>query len=396
MSNEDIVIVGGGLAAQRCCETLRRGGHDGSITIVCGETSRPYDRPPLSKNVLAGQQSVNDLAFRPADWYDEQDVELLLGRPATALDTSRRTVVLHDAAEVSYDKLLIATGSTPRRLPMLDGYPNVLTLRDVDDALTLKQAIAPGVRMIVIGAGFIGQEVAATARKLGAEVTILEALPEPLVGILGPELGSWFAQVHREEGVEVLCSTTATEVELDADGRVEALVTNDGRRLKCDVIVVGIGVVAADAWLADSELAGGVEIDELGRTSVPGVFAAGDVARQVDPYLGVHARSEHWESAGRQGIAAARAMLGQNVAPSPPASFWSDQYGLRIQYLGYSANADSVAIDGDPFSRNFSAVWKHDDRPIGALLVNRQRQLPQLRRDIHESLQIHHEKEQVA
>ncbi|MBK5229695.1 MAG: FAD-dependent oxidoreductase [Thermoleophilia bacterium] len=396
MSNEDVVIVGGGLAAQRCCETLRRGGHDGSITIVCGETSRPYDRPPLSKNVLAGQQSVDDLAFRPADWYDEQDVELLLGKPATALDTSRRTVVLHDGGEVSYDKLLIATGSTPRRLPLLDGYPNVLTLRDVDDALTLKRAIAPGVRLIVIGAGFIGQEVAATARKLGAEVTILEALPEPLVGILGPELGSWFAQVHREEGVQVLCSTTATEVELDADGRVEALVTNDGRRLECDVIVVGIGVVAADTWLADSELSGGIEIDELGRTSLPGVFAAGDVARQVDPYLGVHARSEHWESAGRQGVAAARAMLGQDVASSPPASFWSDQYGLRIQYLGYSANADSVMIDGDPFSRNFSAVWKHGDRPIGALLVNRQRLLPQLRRDIHESLQIHHEKEQVA
>jgi 3-phenylpropionate/trans-cinnamate dioxygenase ferredoxin reductase component len=387
MNTKGVVIIGGGLAAQRCCETLRKDGFTEPVTIVCGESKRPYDRPPLSKAVLAGEQPVEELAFRPPEWYDEQRVELLLGRAATGLDADARTVALNDGTDLPYDKLLIATGAVPRRLPMFDGRPNVLTLRDADDAIALNKAILPGTRLVVIGAGFIGQEVAATARKIGAEVTILEAMPEPLVGILGAEIGAWFAQMHREEGVRVLCSTTATEIVAGPDGRVETLVTDDGQRLESDVVVVGIGVVPADDWLAQSELAGGVEIDGLGRTKLPGVYAAGDVARQLDPHSGTYLRSEHWESAGRQGVAAARAMLGQEVSPAPPASFWSDQYGLRIQYLGHAADVDSFEIDGDPAARNFSAVWKSGDRTVGALLVDRQRHLPAMRREIHESMQ---------
>lgn len=396
MKSKSVVIVGGGLAAQRCCETLRKGGFAEPVVIVCGESRRPYDRPPLSKAVLAGEQPVEELAFRPPGWYDEQRVELLLGRAATGLDAANQTVALDDGTDLSYNKLLIATGAVPRRLPMFGGRPNVFTLRDADDAIALNKAIEPSTRLVVIGAGFIGQEVAATARKIGAEVTILEAMSEPLVGILGAELGSWFAQMHREEGVNVLCSTTATEIVAGADARIEALITDDGRRLECDVVVVGIGVAPADAWLVESELSDGVEIDGLGRTLVPDVFAAGDVARQLDPRSGTYVRSEHWESAGRQGIAAARAMLGQEVAPSPPASFWSDQYGLRIQYLGHSADADSFEIDGDPAARNFSAVWKSGSRTVGALLVDRQRHLPRLRREIHESLQVHRQKEKTT
>jgi 3-phenylpropionate/trans-cinnamate dioxygenase ferredoxin reductase subunit len=396
MSDSGVVIVGGGLAAQRCSESLRKLDYDGRITILCGEDVRPYDRPPLSKAVLAGEQPTDELAFRPQDWYDAQAIELAMGKKASALHADRHAVELEDGSEVRYEKLLIATGSSPRRLPLLDGPPNVLTLRDAGDAVALNKAMVPGAKLIIIGAGFIGQEVASTARKLGTEVTILEAMPQPLTAILGPELGSWFADMHREEGVKVLCSTMATEVELDDEGRVTALLTDDGLRLECDVVVVGIGVAAADEWLHGSELDGGIKIDAGGRTAAEDVFAAGDVASQLDPYSGDYARSEHWESAGRQGVAAARTMLGLELANPSLASFWSDQYGLRVQYLGYSAGADSFEIDGEPGDRNFSAIWKSGGRPIGALLVDRQRHLPGWRREINESLKSHHFKEKIA
>ncbi len=378
-----IVIAGGGLAAQRAIETLKRNDHTGPITVLCGEPVRPYDRPPLSKAVLAGDLDSEGVIFRPDDWYREQGVELRLGHHAVGLEPDAHRIVVDDGSELQYDKLLIATGSEPRRFELLDGRPNVSSLRTVADSRELGQRLVPGARLVIVGAGFIGMEVAATARKLGADVTMLEAMPQPLVGLLGEDLGAWFADVHRSEGVDVRCLTTATDIVEGPDGRVDALITGHGEKIDCDAVVVGIGVLPSDGWLAGTDLGpGGVEIDHAGRTAVADVFAAGDVARPYDERVGARVRSEHWEAAGRQGISAAKAMLDLDVPQPPIASFWSDQYGMRIQQLGYPHLADDVALDGDRAARDFSVTWLRDGAPVGGLLVGRPRQLPALRQAV--------------
>ena len=394
--SERIVIAGGGLAAQRCCETLRRAGHAGPITIACGEPIAPYDRPPLSKEVLAGDLDIGALGLRQAGWYAERGVELLLGRPAAALHAERHELELLDGSRLGYDRLLIATGAEPRRLPLFDGAPNVHVLRTAADARRLQAALRPGARLLVVGAGFIGQEVAAAARKLGVAVTLLEAMDAPLAGLLGDELGTWFADLHREEGVDVRCGVTAVDTVRDDRGRVTGVVTGDGEILSCDLALVGVGVVPADGWLAGSGLGGGgVECDDAGRTALPDVFAAGDVARPYDHFAGAHVRSEHWEAAARQGAAAARAMAGLEPVAAPLASFWSDQYGLRIQYVGYASLGDAVELDADPAERDFTAVWRRGGRPVAALLVGRPRELPRARQLIQETLE-HHAQEMTT
>jgi 3-phenylpropionate/trans-cinnamate dioxygenase ferredoxin reductase subunit len=381
----DILVAGGGLAAQRCCEALRRGGFVGAIRVVCAEDRAPYDRPPLSKGVLAGDVPVADVAFRPPSWYEEKGVELVLGRRAAGVDPDAHRLTLDDDTVLPYGKLLIATGAQARRLELVGDGPNVHSLRTAADALRLRATLGPGTRLLVIGAGFIGQEVAATARALGADVTILEALPTPLSAVFGEEIGGWFSAMHAEEGVDVRCSTTAASVIVDDDGRVTRVVTGEGHELPCDEIVVGIGVVPADAWLYGSGLGGGhlgVEVDQAGRTSAADVLAAGDVARPFDPRLGLHVRTEHWEAAARLGASAARAMLGLEIPHPPLASFWSDQYGIRIQFVGYAAEADDMTVDGDPSQRDCTAVWTRVGKPVAALLVGRPREMPALRRAI--------------
>ena len=383
---DHIVIAGGGLAAQRAIETLRRNAHEGPITVLCGEPLRPYDRPPLSKAVLAGELDAADLTFRPDEWYAEKGVELRLGRHAVGLEPDAHKVVTDDGSELAYDKLLIATGSEPRRFELLDGRPNVLPLRTAGDSRELGRMLTTGARLVIVGAGFIGQEVAATARKLGCTVTMLEAMPQPLVGLLGEELGGWFADLHRAEGVDVRCLTTVTDIVEGPDGRVDAVITGHGDQINCDAVVVGIGVVPADGWLAGTDLGpGGVEIDAAGRTAVDDVFAAGDVARPFDERVGARVRSEHWEAAGRQGAAAARAMLGLDVPMPPIASFWSDQYGMRIQQLGYPHLADGQEEDGDRDARDFSVTWTRGGEPVGGLLVGRPRGLPVLRQAVEQT-----------
>jgi 3-phenylpropionate/trans-cinnamate dioxygenase ferredoxin reductase subunit len=376
---DSIVIAGGGLAAQRAAETLRRVGHDGPVRIVCAEERPPYDRPPLSKGYLGGATDDRALSLRPPGWYAENDVELLLGRRATALDPARRELVLAGGERLPYGRLLIATGGTPRRLPGSRAFANVHHLRTVEDARALRVALAPGTRLVVVGAGFIGLEVAATAQRLGVEVTVVEAASAPLAGVLGHRLGSWFADLHRAEGVEVLVS--ARIAELAGAERVETVVLGDGRRLACDVLLVGVGMAPATEWLAGCGLdAGGVMVDEAGRNAVPRVFAAGDAARRPDPRLGGHVRSEHWEAAARQAGRAAHAMLGLPVPPAPAPSFWSDQYDVRIQYVGQTHGADGLAIEGSPAERDFTATFSTSDGPIGVLLVGRPHALPAARR----------------
>jgi 3-phenylpropionate/trans-cinnamate dioxygenase ferredoxin reductase subunit len=377
--SDGVVIAGGGLAAQRCCETLRAKGYEWPIRVVCAEPLPPYDRPPLSKEMLSGELPEEGLLLRPSAWYEERGVDLLLGEEAAHLNTAERLLELRGGRALRYDSLVVATGSEARMLPSLDGFANVQALRTLADARELRQALKPGCRLAIVGAGFIGLEVAATARKLGVEVTLIEAAPTPLAAILGEQLGGWFAELHREEGVEVVLSAGVTEVR--GHKRVRELVLADGRTVRCDRVVVGVGVKPATGWLAGTGLEdGGVLVDPEGRSAAPGVYAAGDAARVFDPGLARHMRTDHWEAAARQGVAAARAILGLDPAPGPPPSFWSDQYGVRIQYVGRAESADRIEIDGDPSTRDFKAELTHQGVPVAVLLVGRPRALPEARR----------------
>jgi NADPH-dependent 2,4-dienoyl-CoA reductase/sulfur reductase-like enzyme len=377
------VIIGGGLAAQRCAETLRRRGYQDPIVIVCGEPHLPYDRPPLSKDVLFDGAAEDSLSFRPAGWYEENAVQLRLGTQAVGLSARERRVQLCDGSRISYEHLLIATGARPRRIAMLEGYENVTTLRTREDARRLRAALVPGARLLVIGAGFIGQEAASAARKAGVETTIIEAASVPLQSVLGYELGGWFADLHRANGAQLLLEQRVDAVR--GDRRVDAVRLDDGRALRCDHVLVGIGVEPDLRWLRSSALdwpiadRSGVRTDADGRTDIVGIYAAGDVAAAFDPLLERHVLGNHWESAGRQGARAATAMLGLEMGPRGVSSFWSDLYGTRVQYLGHASLADEVHVEGDLQGGEFTATFTRLERPVAVLLVGRPQMLPQAR-----------------
>lgn len=371
--------MGGGLAGQRCAETLRRNGYSAPIRMVCAEPHRPYDRPPLSKQLLAGTGSAEPPAYRSEDWYRRESIELLLRVAATELCVGERRVVLSDGTALPYDRLLIATGSRPRKLPLLAGYENVWSLRTLDDCRALRRVVRSGRRLVVLGGGFIGLEVAATARALGAEVTIIEATEAPLAGVLGAKLGRWFVRLHEAQGVRVMTDRSLERIH--ANGAIRALRLSTGEVVEADDVVVGIGVEPDVGWLAGSGLgtAGGIPVDPHGRTASAEVLAGGDAAATFDPRLGRHVPGSHWEAAGRQGARAARVMLGLDPGEVPLTSFWTDQYGIRIQYLGHARLADAVAFDGDPASASFTATFTRRGRAVGALLVDRPRALPAIR-----------------
>jgi len=378
-SAHGVVIAGGGLAAQRCAETLRKRGYGDPIRIVSAEAEAPYDRPPLSKDVAAGAADGAAVRFRDAGWYADNEVELLLGRAADGLDPGARRLDLEGGDRLSYDELVIATGAAPRKLPLLDGFANAFPLRTLGDARCLRAELRPGAHLAIVGAGFIGQEVAATARACGVEVTIVEALELPLVGILGAEFGRWVVDVHRDEGVRVL--TGARLESARGNGRVEELRLTGGETLRCDAVVVGVGVAPAASWVVGAGLdPAGIATDAAGRTGIPHVHAAGDVSRPLDPRLGEHVRTEHWDAASRQGVAVATAILGEEPRPVPLPSFWSDQYGIRIQYVGHAAAADEARVWGAPDERDFHVLYRRAGRPVAALTVDRPRELAALRR----------------
>jgi 3-phenylpropionate/trans-cinnamate dioxygenase ferredoxin reductase component len=373
-----VVIAGGGLSAQRCAETLRRAGYDGRIRMICAESHRPYDRPPLSKAVLTEEDNDQTLSFRASEWYEEKAVELLLGVRASGLAPSQKLVALSDGSHITYERLLIATGSRPRRMPMFDGYSNVASLRTLEDARALRAALRPGARLAIVGAGFIGQEVAGSARKAGVDTTIIEAAPAPLVNVLGTTLGEWLAALHRSEGVHLRLGTQVSSV--SGNGSVRSLTLTDGSQIECDHVLLGVGVEPDLGWLEGSGLdRAGVRTDANGRTDVPGIFAAGDAAAAVDPILGRHVVGSHWEAAGRQGARAAKAMLGLEPGPPVMTSFWTDLFDTRIQYLGHAGLADDVSFDGDRQSRDFSATFVRKGRPVAGLLVARPHELPAMR-----------------
>ncbi len=376
---DGVVIAGGGLAAQRCAETLRRLGYGGRVRMVCAEAHLPYDRPPLSKQVLRDPAAEQAVGFRAQQWYDERAVELIRGVAASGLDVAGHALELADGRTLGYEQLVIATGSTPRTLPTFAPYGNVSTLRNVEDARALRELLAARAHLLIIGAGFIGLEVASAARSAGAEVTVIEAEPAPLHGVLGPEIGAWFAQLHRNEGVDLVLGRPVAQAH-GGDRRVEAVTLADGRRVAADHVLVAVGVSAALDWAAAGGLpATAIPTDAAGRSEFADVFAAGDAAAVYDPFLGCHATNGHWEASGRQGAAVAHALIGQPPPPPALSSFWTEQYGMRIQYLGHAPLADRVTIDGEPGKRDFVATYTRRGEPVAALAVGRPQALGELR-----------------
>jgi 3-phenylpropionate/trans-cinnamate dioxygenase ferredoxin reductase component len=375
-----VTIVGGSLAGLRAAEALRREGFGGRLRIVSAETGLPYDRPPLSKQVLAGTWEPDRARLRGGD---DLDAEWLFGRSATALDPATRAVTLDGGEVVDADAVVIATGASPRRLPAAVAPPDLgglHVLRTIEDCLALRAELVGGPRVAVIGAGFIGSEVAATAKGLGADVVVVEALPVPLERALGPEMGPLAAELHREHGVEVRLGVAVAGVEGDGSGRVARVRMADGSAVEADVVVVGIGVAPATAWLEGSglELDDGVVCDARCRAA-PGVVVAGDVARWYHERIGEHLRVEHWANAAEQGDAAARTLVhGDDALPYAPVPyFWSDQHGTKIQFVGHAKPGDAVrVVEGSVEERRFVAAYGRDGRTVAALLWNRAARVP--------------------
>ena len=366
VDRETFIIAGAGLAGAKAAETLREEGFDGRVVLVGAEPELPYERPPLSKAYLAGKAARDDAHVHPADFYAAHDVELMLGVTATGLDVEAHRLELAGGESLRYDRLLLATGAVPRRPPIpgadLDG---VLVLRTLADADALRARIAGGARIAVVGAGWIGCEVAASARSAGAAVTLIEHGAAPLARVLGPRLGGFFASVHREHGVDV---RTGARVEaIEGDGRVER-VRLDGDVVDCDTVVLGVGVqpdtrLAVAAGLAVED---GIVVAPDLRTSAPDVFAAGDVASAEHPRYGRHVRVEHWANALNQGPAAARSMLGRGAPYDRLPYFFSDQYDVGMEYAGLHAPEDRLVVHGDLEERRFRAFWLDGDGRVSA------------------------------
>ena len=371
----EVVVIGGGLAAQRVSETLRRLGHTGRLRVLCEEPHAPYDRPPLSKGVLTGERDAAVPLLRPPDWYVANEVELLLGARATSVDPSTRRVQLHDGSTLPYERLVVATGSRPRRLPALALGESVCELRTVDDARALRESMSSGIeRLVIVGAGLIGMEVASAAVSLGLAVTLIEAARAPLARVLPAALGGWLVRMHARAGVDVILERSVDAMRWRPRG-VE-LTLNDGRTIGADLVLVATGTVPATKLLADAALEGGaLRVDAAGRTSVPDVYAAGDVACFPDPFSGRHVPTPHWEAAAHQGAAVAAAIVGADAKPASPPMFWSDQHGVRIQFVGHAGGADRLELDGDPELADFTAWLMAGERPLAALLVGRPRAL---------------------
>ncbi|MCV7028630.1 NAD(P)/FAD-dependent oxidoreductase [Mycobacterium sherrisii] len=364
MSNNGIVIVGGGLAAARTAEQLRRSDYTGPVTIVSDEVHLPYDRPPLSKEVLRNE--VDDVALKPREFYDEKNITLRLGAAATGLDTAARTLTLSDGTVLGYDELVIATGLIPRRIPAFPDLAGICVLRSFDESLALREHAGKAQHVVVIGAGFIGCEVAASLRSRGVEVVLVEPQPTPLAAVLGEQIGELVTRLHRAEGVDVRTGVGVAEVR-GAD-RVETVVLTDGTELATDLVVVGIGSRPATDWLDGSgiEVNNGVVCDEAGRTSAPNVWALGDVASWRDA-TGHQARVEHWSNVADQARVVVPAMLGQDVPEVTVVPyFWSDQYDVKIQCLGEPEATDTVHLVSDD-GRKFLAYYERDGVVVGVV-----------------------------
>ena len=360
MKSGRLVIVGAALAGASAAAALREEAFEGEITLIGAEPAMPYNRPPLSKGYLRGQDRFEDQLVNPSEYYADHRIDLRLGTRADAIDATRKIVSLERGEEVPYDRLLVATGGRNRTLttPGAD-LPGIFQLRTVEDCDRIRAAAKPGRRAVVIGMGFIGSEVAASLRQMGIEVAAVDGHPVPLARVLGPEVGAVLAGIHRDKGVELVLEDSVAVFE--GTGRVERVRTTKGRVLPCDFVVAGIGIVPNAELLAaaGATVDNGVLVDEHCRTSLPDVYAAGDVANHLHPVFG-RLRVEHWNNGYRQGRAAARAMLDSPEPYDYMHSFWSDQYEHVVEYIGFAAVWDRLVFRGDPASRKFLGFYLKD------------------------------------
>jgi 3-phenylpropionate/trans-cinnamate dioxygenase ferredoxin reductase subunit len=370
----NFVIVGGGMAGAFAAQTLREEGFDGKITLLGQEPHAPYERPPLSKDYLQGKADRDSIFVHPEPWYAEHAVDLSLGTTVTSLDPASRTVTTAAGTRLSYDKLLISTGSKPRRLDVpgadLDG---AYYLRNVEDSERLKIEFAQAERVVIVGAGWIGLETAAAARAAGLDVTLLVSGDLPLEHVLGPEVSPIFAELHRSNGVDLRYRTTAVAL-TGRHGAVSGVILSDGNRIDADMIIVGVGAVPRTELAAEAGLKidNGIIVDEHLRTSDPDIFAAGDIAHAYNARLGRHIRVEHWAHARRQGVIAAKAMLGQDAVDARPSYFFTDQYDLSMEYTGDigPVGYDRVVFRRHADSRQVIVFWLYEQRIQAGMNIN--------------------------
>jgi 3-phenylpropionate/trans-cinnamate dioxygenase ferredoxin reductase subunit len=372
MSNEDtFVIVGASLAGAKAAETLRAEGFDERVVLIGAEEERPYERPPLSKDYLRGEAARETVYVHPEGFYAEHDIELRLGRTAVSVNTAARELALDDGERLRYDRLLLTVGAEPRRLSIPGGdLKGVLYLRSVADCDALRERLDRGGRVVVIGAGWIGAEVAASARQRGLEVTVLDPLSVPLERVLGTEVGAVYRDIHLDHGVQMLLGTGVEAFE--GANEVERVRTTDGRELDCDFVVVGVGVQPRTGLATQAGLAvdNGILVDEHLQSGAQGVFAAGDAANAHHPFYGERIRVEHWANALHQGPIAARAMLGEPDVYDRLPYFFSDQYDVGMEYAGFARTWDRVVFRGDPATREFIAFWLIEDRVVAGMNAN--------------------------
>jgi 3-phenylpropionate/trans-cinnamate dioxygenase ferredoxin reductase subunit len=371
MSKQTFIIVGASLAGAKAAEELRARGFDGRLVLIGTEPERPYERPPLTKDYLRGESEREQAFVHAPDFYDAHDIELLTGTTVTAVDVAASRVSLQDGRELSFERLLLSTGAEPRRIPVPGSdLPGIHYLRTLADCDVLRARLDAGGHVVVVGAGWIGSEFAASARQLGLEVTVIDPLPLPNERIFGPEIGRFYRDVHASRGVELLLGEEV--VSFEGEQALRRALTNRGRSIECDFAVVGIGVVprVGLAQGAGLELDNGIVVDAGLRTSAPNVFAAGDVAHAWHPFFSRRVRVEHWANALNQGPAAARAMLGEHVSYDRIPYFFSDQYDVGMEYSGYATEWDEVVFRGDRDGGEFIAFWLSGGHVVGGMNVN--------------------------
>ncbi len=373
--SDPIVVVGGGLAAGTAVTELREQGHDGPVVLVTDEQRPPYERPPLSKDLLLGEAEETDPLLHDETWYADHDVDLRLGTRATAVDLGARTVLL-GGESVRYDKLLLATGAWSRAFPLADdsGAP-VAYLRTLEESLTLREHLHEGARIVIIGGGWIGLEVAAAARTRGAEVTVLESAAHPLLGVMGEEVAQVFTRLHRAKGVDLRTGVHVTGIERSGDGALVSL--REGDPVRCDLVVVGVGAqpVVEPAGAAGLTIDDGIRTDARLRTSDPHVYAAGDVANADHPVLGRPVRVEHWDTAQKHGTVAAHNLAGGDEVHDALPYFFTDQYDFGMEYVGHPGpeGFDRVVVRGDTDSAEspaFTAWWLRGGQVVAGMHAN--------------------------
>jgi 3-phenylpropionate/trans-cinnamate dioxygenase ferredoxin reductase subunit len=363
------VIVGASLAGAKAAEALREEGFDGRIVLLGEEQERPYERPPLSKEYMQGKDV--DSHVHEADFYEHQQIELRTGAQVEAIDPQAGAVTIAGGERLDFDALLLATGARPRRLPV-DGadLPGVFYLRTLEDAARIRERLESGARVAIVGAGWIGCEVGASARQRGADVTMVDITEVPLERVLGRELGGFYGDVHRSQGVEFIGGAGVERIE--GGDRAERVILSDGKTIEADTVVVGVGVAPRTelAEAAGIDVEDGVRVSPALQSSAPNVYAAGDVARMWHPIFDTELRIEHWANALNQGPAAARSMLGQDVTYDRIPYFYSDQYDVGMEYSGYVADVGEVVIRGSVDEREFIAFWVKDGRVLSGMNVN--------------------------